>query len=96
MNKSDLTEILAERADVPKVRAGAYIDIVVDAIRDALIDGEKVIISDFGTFNVSNRREFAGRNPQSGTTMTVPSRRIPVFRAGKRLKKMLNDHEVDI
>jgi nucleoid DNA-binding protein len=90
MNKADLTEILADRAGIPKVRAANCTNIVADAIREALVTGEKVTISDFGTFTVSQRREFQGHNPKNGQVMHVPARRIPVFRAGKGLKRVLN------
>jgi DNA-binding protein HU-beta len=90
MNKADLTEILAERAGIPKVRAAGVINLLTDAILEALVRGEKVTLSDFGTFSVSQRRGFAGHNPKSGSVMTVPSRRIPVFRSGKGLKGALN------
>ena len=90
MNKADLTEVLASRAGIPKVRAANYINIVTDAIQEALVRDEKVTISDFGTFTVSKRREFTGHNPKNGKVMKVPARRIPVFRAGKGLKNALN------
>jgi nucleoid DNA-binding protein len=90
MNKADLTEKLAERADIPKVRAAQYINILVTSIQEALEAGEKVTISDFGTFTVSQRRQFKGHNPKNGAVIQVPSRRIPVFRAGKGLKEALN------
>lgn len=91
MNKADLTEKLAERAGIPKVRAANYINIITDSIQEALIRGEKVTISDFGTFTVSQRRAFKGHNPKNGSEMSVPARRIPVFRAGKGLKSMMNE-----
>ncbi|HMV66315.1 MAG TPA: HU family DNA-binding protein [Myxococcota bacterium] len=90
MNKAQLTEILAERAGIPKVRAASYINIVTGTIQEALLRDEKVTISDFGTFTVSRRRQFAGHNPKNGEAIDVPSRRIPVFRAGKGLKRHLN------
>lgn len=90
MNKADLTESLAAKAGIPKVRAAAYINIVFTTIHDALVRGEKVTISDFGTFTVSQRRQFKGHNPKNGAEIQVPSRRIPVFRAGKGLKEALN------
>ncbi|HIA03613.1 MAG TPA: HU family DNA-binding protein [Myxococcales bacterium] len=91
MNKAELTEILAVRAGIPKVRAAEYIKIITETIQDALCGDDKVTLSDFGTFNISNRREFVGHNPKNGEIMHVPSRRIPVFRAGKKLKKALNN-----
>lgn len=91
MNKAAMTEVLADRGGIPKVRAAQYINILVDAIQDALTAGEKVTLSDFGTFTVSKRREFKGHNPRSGEVINVPSRAIPVFRAGKGLKEALNE-----
>ncbi len=90
MNKADLTEVLASRAGIPKVRAASYINLITGAIQEALVRDEKVTISDFGTFTVSTRREFTGHNPKNGQAMKVPSRRIPVFRSGKGLKHSLN------
>lgn len=90
MNKADLTDALAARAGIPKVRAAQYINILTDTIREALVNGEKVTISDFGTFTVSQRRQFTGHNPKNGSEIIVPARRIPVFRAGKGLKTDLN------
>ena len=100
MNKADLTEKLAQRAGIPKVRAATYINIITEAIQEELIralsEGEdkvKVTISDFGTFTVSKRSAFLGHNPKNGQEMNVPERRIPVFRAGKGLKNALNPDE---
>ncbi|MEQ1505456.1 MAG: HU family DNA-binding protein [Myxococcota bacterium] len=90
MNKADLTETLAARAGIPKVRAATYINFLTEAIQEALVREEKVTISDFGTFTVSQRRAFKGHNPKNGQEMHVPERRIPVFRAGKGLKNALN------
>ena len=90
MNKADLTEILADRAGIPKVRAARCINIVMQAISEALQRDEKVTLSDFGTFTVSRRRPFEGHNPKNGQVMHVPERRIPVFRAGKGFKRTLN------
>lgn len=100
MNKADLTEKLAQKAGIPKVRAASYINIITEAIQEELIraiaedtDKVKVTISDFGTFTVSKRRAFKGHNPKNGQEMNVPERRIPVFRAGKGLKNALNPNE---
>lgn len=90
MNKADLTEILAIRGGIPKTKAADYINIVTAAISESLVTGEKVTLSDFGTFTVSKRRSFQGHNPKNGEPMNVPSRAIPVFRAGKGLKNALN------
>ena len=95
MNKADLTEVLSNRAGIPKVRAANYINIITEAIQEALIRDEKVTISDFGTFTVSQRRAFSGHNPKNGSVMNVPARKIPVFRSGKGLKAALNGGNAD-
>ncbi len=93
MNKSDLTAMLAERADIPKVHAARHIDLMVDIVKEALVAGEKVTISDFGTFKVSQRRGFDGHNPISGGRQDVPARRVPNFKAGKGFKQALNPED---
>lgn len=90
MNKAQLTERLAERCDIPKVRAAFYINTFFEIVSETLVSGEKVTMSDFGTLQVSKRREFTGHNPKTRSPIRVPARRIPVFRAGKGLKQRLN------
>lgn len=90
LNKKDLTEKLAVRAGIPKTKATEYINMFTGLISEALVDGKKVTISDFGTFNLSTRQSFTGFNPQNNEHITVPQRIIPVFRAGKYLKNSLN------
>merc|ERR1712054_448966 len=60
INKKDLTEQLAKVANIPKVRAAEYINILTNIISNALQEGKKVTISDFGTFNLSERTAFRG------------------------------------
>ena len=94
MNKADIVNGLADKAGITKTLSGEIVDCTVGLIKDALVSGEKVTISDFGTFTVSHRRGFSGRNPRTGDVIEVPERKIPVFRAGKGLKAALNDDGV--
>jgi DNA-binding protein HU-beta len=89
-NKKDLTEQLAAKAGIPKSAAAKTINLFTSIISEALIDGKKVTISDFGTFNLSERSAFEGYDPQNDRRISVPPRVIPVFRAGKKLKQALN------
>jgi DNA-binding protein HU-beta len=90
MNKADLVEELHRRTGLPKVKAHEYVVHLLDAIQEALMRGDRVTLSDFGTFNVSERKSFPGNNPKTQSPITVPRRRIPTFRAGKGLKEALN------
>jgi len=93
LNKTELTTLLARRAYIPKTKAGKYVEIVLDLISESLVEGKKVVISDFGTFSVSYRKSFEGHNPKTGESVTVPARTIPMFKAGKRLKALLNSED---
>ena len=90
INKKNLTEKLSQQGNIPKIRAAEYIDILTNIISEALLDGKKVTISDFGTFNLSERSAFHGYDPRNEKRIHVPRRVIPVFRAGKQLKNALN------
>ena len=90
VNKKDLTEKLASRAGIPKTKASQYIDQITEIISEALMAGKKVTISDFGTFNLSERAAFVGYDPRNDKRINVPRRIIPVFRSGKKLKNALN------
>ena len=94
MNKKDLTDVLSHRAGIPAVQAYSIVNHVFDAVAEALTAGERVVISDFGTFTISHRKAFLGKNPRTGQELEVPSRKLPVFRAGKGLKAALNDDGV--
>ncbi len=90
MNKADLIDELASKAKIPKIRAAAYVNQMITSIEEALTRGDKVTLSDFGTFQISERKAFVGNNPKTQEKIDVPMRRIPVFRAGKGLKDALN------
>jgi DNA-binding protein HU-beta len=89
MTKADLIESLAVKADVAKPRAEEILNFVLDDVTEALKRGDKVNISGFGTFTVSNRKARTGRNPKTGEPIEIPASRSAKFRAGKTLKDSL-------
>ena len=90
MNKAELVDELHRKTGLPKVKAHEYVSHLIESIQEALLRGDRVTISDFGTFQVSERKSFPGINPKTQARITVPGRRIPTFRAGKGLKEALN------
>ena len=86
MNKTELIAAVAERAELSKKDAEAAITATIDAITEALHQGEKVQLVGFGSFEVKNRAERMGRNPQTKETIQVPASKKPIFKAGKALK----------
>jgi len=86
MTKQDLVNYLADSAGLTKVDAGRAVDSVVAGITSALVRGEKVTWTGFGTFEVRSRRARMGRNPQTGAPLHIPAGKTPAFKAGKGLK----------
>ena len=86
MNKTELIAAVAEKADLSKKDAEAAITAAVEAITGALIEGEKVQLVGFGSFEVKTRAARLGRNPKTGEEIPISEARLPVFKAGKALK----------
>ncbi len=86
MNKADLVAAVAEKADVSKKDAEKAVNAVFASIEEALAKSEKVQLVGFGTFEVKDRAERTGRNPQTKETIIIPASKVPGFKAGKALK----------
>ena len=86
MNKTELIAAVAEKADLSKKDAEAAITAAVEAITGALIEGEKVQLVGFGSFEVKTRAARVGRNPKTGEEIPISEARLHVFKAGKALK----------
>lgn len=85
MNKAQLVDQVAKVA-CSKKEAELAIDATLAAIQKALKQGEAVTLVGFGTFGVSKRKARTGRNPQTGAAIKIAAKKVPVFKAGKRLK----------
>ena len=86
MNKSDLVDAVASKADMSKAEAGRAVDAVLGSVGDALGDGDSVSLVGFGTFSVRHRAAREGRNPSTGEAMHIAASNVPGFKAGKALK----------
>jgi len=95
VNKAQLVEMVAERTGLPARDARAACDAIFDPdpniglIAAELVNGGKVAISGFGTFEARERKARTGRNPHTGETLDIPATRAPAFKAGKPLKETL-------
>lgn len=95
MNKAELVERLAERAGISNRESRTMVDAIFDPdpgvglIAEALVAGNKVAISGFGTFEARPRKARSGRNPHTGESLSIPATRAPAFKAGKPLKDTL-------
>lgn len=90
MNKTDLIDKVAAKAEVSKADAARVFNEIVDAISYSLKKGENVTLVGFGTFKVTDRAARTGRNPQTGQTIKIPAQKTPRFSAGKQLKDAVN------
>ena len=90
MNKSELTQKLAERTDLSKSEAQRAVDAIFAAnngiIAEALRTGDKVQITGFGSFETRKREARTGRNPRTGKEIKIKASKSAAFRAGKGLK----------
>lgn len=90
MNKTELIEVVAQKADLNKKNAEAAVNAVIAAMEEALVAGEKVQLIGFGTIEVKAKAARTGRNPSTGATITIPATKQVKFSAGKTLKDKVN------
>ena len=91
MNKTELIAAVAEQAGISKKDAEKALKAFTDVVAEELKNGGKVQLVGFGTFEVSERAEREGRNPQTKKTITITASKAPKFKAGKALKDMVNE-----
>jgi len=90
MNKAELIEAVAEKADLSKADATRAVDALLGAVTEALKNGDQVSLVGFGTFEVRERAARNGRNPKTGETIRIAASKAPAFKAGKALKDAVN------
>jgi DNA-binding protein HU-beta len=90
MNKLQLTEAVAAKADISKKVAAEAVNAVIDAIAEALAAGDDVKIAGFGGFEVKERAARTGRNPKTGEAVEIAASKYVAFSAGSSLKDKVN------
>lgn len=86
MNKSTLTEIVAEKGKMTKKRAEDVVNLIFDLMVDAMKKGDRIEVRGLGSFIVKEYRPYTGRNPRTGESIQVKPKRLPFFKVGKELK----------
>ena len=89
MNKSELVARIAAMANLTKKDAEMALNATVASIQEALVEGEKVVLTGFGTFEVKRRKARSGHDPRTGEHIEIPSLKAPTFKAGKILKDVV-------
>ncbi|MFW6359818.1 MAG: HU family DNA-binding protein [Chroococcales cyanobacterium] len=93
MNKGDLVDKVAEKANVTKKQADAVLTAALDTIMEAVSNQDKVTLVGFGSFESRDRKAREGRNPKTGAKMEIPATKVPAFSAGKLFKDMVAPKE---
>ncbi|MCG9890314.1 MAG: HU family DNA-binding protein [Thermosynechococcaceae cyanobacterium MS004] len=87
MNKGELVDAIAEKANVTKKDADAILNATLDLIVESVASGQKVSLVGFGTFEKRDRAAREGRNPKTGETLSIAATTVPAFSAGKSFKE---------
>ena len=90
MIKSELIDKVAESENVSRAIAKRIVNTIFDTITNALIEGNRVELREFGILSVRTRKARTGRNPKTGASVQVAEKKVPFFKAGKAVKKALN------
>lgn len=93
MNKTELIKEVAHKSKLPKDQAAKAVNEIINSITSALQTGEEVKINDFGAFQVTEKSERKGRNPQTGEEIKIAASKVPQFKAAKTLKDAVNQRD---
>jgi len=91
MNKSELIDAIAKKAELTKKDTQTVLDAFTEVVTKTLKKGDKVAITGFGSWEVKKRAARTGRNPQTKKAIKIPACNFPKFRPGKNLKEIVNN-----
>lgn len=91
MNKKELIKKIATETNSTLKATGEFIDAFCNAVTDALVEGDKVQLVGFGTFEVRHREARVGRNPRTGETVEIKPSKAPSFKAGGTFKSAIKN-----
>lgn len=90
MNKTELVAAIAEKAELSKKDSEKALKAFIEVVTEELQKGEKVQLVGFGTFEVRAREARMGKNPRTGEEIKIAASKVPAFKAGTPLKKIVN------
>lgn len=94
MTKAEIVDSVYERVGgFSKKEAAEVVEAVFDTMKETLASGEKIKISGFGNFDVRDKKQRVGRNPQTGDPIPISARRVLTFKPSQVLKGILNPHK---
>ena len=90
MNKKELIDAIAEKANISKKEAGEVLDATLDVIKEAVAKDDKVQLIGCGTFEARKREAREGKNPRTGEKSKIAAAKVPAFKAGAAFKDAVN------
>ncbi len=87
MTRAELVARVAAQLQLPQKQTDVLLGVFLASIIEALRRGEHVELRGFGSFRLRDRLPRAGRNPRTGESVSIPAKRIPLFKAGKELRE---------
>ena len=90
MNKEELVQEVAKKAKATQKEVSEVLSGIIETIEKSVSKGKKVTLVGFGTFEARKRAARTGRNPQTGKSIKIPAKTVPVFSAGKKFKELVN------
>ena len=86
MNKGELVDAVARNTGESKATTAKLVDEALDVVVAAVVTGQKVQLTGFGTFEARDRKARTARNPQTGEEVKIAAANVPAFKAGKAFK----------
>ena len=90
MNKSDLIVALAEKKNLTEKQASDIVDLMFKGFINEFKKGGRIEIRGFGSFSIREYKAYKGRNPKTGNAVNVKPKKLPFFKVGRELKKMVD------
>src|SRR5258708_23510093 len=90
VTRRELYDAVYRKVGLSRTESSAFVELVVEEIKDSIARGETVKLSSFGTFTVRKKRQRMGRNPKTGVDVPISPRRVVVFKASAIMKQLIN------
>ncbi len=90
MNKSQLIEALAQDQNLPPKTAASIVNTILNLMSETLVNGDNIELRGFGSFTVREYDTYTGRNPKTGTLISVKPKKLPFFKVGKELREAID------
>ena len=91
ITKSNIIKSISQNTDLDKAESAQTFEILLEIIKSTLESGEDLMISGFGKFEVKDKKQRRGRNPETGNAMILDARRVVTFKCSDKLRKKLNN-----